>query len=146
MARVTVEDCVEKVANRFDLVLLAAQRARDISSGSQLTVERDNDRNPVIALREIAEETVELEALQDGLIKGYQRQVEFDEPEEDRPEIDLPEAAGELVAEASAVAQNPEAAGEAPPEPAESVEAPAAPEQLVAGAVEEEIEQKEEKD
>ena len=96
MARVTVEDCVEKVTNRFDLVMMAAQRARSISAGAQLSVDRDNDKNPVVALREIADETVELAALREGLIKGQQRQVEFDEPEpdeDDEPTGDNLEAA-----------------------------------------------------
>jgi len=87
MARVTVEDCVMKIPNRFELVMLAGQRARDISSGGQLTVERDNDKNPVVALREIADETVELEHLRNSLIQGLQKHVEVDEPEED--EIDV---------------------------------------------------------
>ena len=82
MARVTVEDCVVKVPNRFDLVLLAAQRAREIASGAPLTVERDDDKNPVIALREIADETVALGHLRDSLVRGMQKHVEIDEPEE----------------------------------------------------------------
>jgi DNA-directed RNA polymerase subunit omega len=84
MARVTVEDCVLKVPNRFELVLLAAQRARDIAAGGTLTLERDNDKNPVCALREIADESVPLDGLQNALIKGMQKHVEIDEPEEDR--------------------------------------------------------------
>ncbi|MCB2101134.1 MAG: DNA-directed RNA polymerase subunit omega [Rhodobacterales bacterium] len=87
MARVTVEDCVVRVPNRFELVMLAAQRARQMSAGAALTVERDNDKNPVVALREIADETVELEELEGALVKGLQRFVELDEPEED--EMDL---------------------------------------------------------
>lgn len=83
MARVTVEDCIEQIPNRFDLVLLAAQRARDIAAGSPLTVARDNDKNPVIALREIAETSVAPEEIKAGLIQGLQRYVESDEPEED---------------------------------------------------------------
>jgi DNA-directed RNA polymerase subunit omega len=83
MARVTVEDCVLKVPNRFELVLLAAQRAREIASGAPLTLERDNDKNPVVALREIADETVGLDHLQNNLIRGMQKHVEVDEPEED---------------------------------------------------------------
>jgi DNA-directed RNA polymerase subunit omega len=83
MARVTVEDCVLKVPNRFELVLLAAQRARDVAAGAQITLERDNDKNPVVALREIADETIPLETLQNALIKGMQKHVEIDEPEED---------------------------------------------------------------
>ncbi len=84
MARVTVEDCVLKIPNRFELVLIAAQRARDIAAGGALTLERDNDKNPVVALREIADETVPIEGLQNALIKGMQKHVEIDEPEEDR--------------------------------------------------------------
>ena len=83
MARVTVEDCVLKVPNRFDLVMLAAQRARNVAAGGQLTIERDNDKNPVIALREIAEETIDLEGLRNNLIQGLQHNVEQDEPEEE---------------------------------------------------------------
>lgn len=83
MARVTVEDCVEKVPNRFDLVLLAGQRSRQISAGEEPTVERDNDKNPVVALREIADTTVENDDLRESLIRTMQRHVEHDEPEED---------------------------------------------------------------
>ena len=83
MARVTVEDCIDKVSNRFDLVLLAAHRAREISSGSTLTVERDNDKNPVVALREIADETVTAGKLRESSIESLQRQIEIDEPEDD---------------------------------------------------------------
>ncbi|HKW52213.1 MAG TPA: DNA-directed RNA polymerase subunit omega [Stellaceae bacterium] len=88
MARVTVEDCVLKVPNRFELVLLAAQRARDVAAGAQITLERDNDKNPVVALREIADETIGLDNLQNALIKGMQKHVEIDEPEEDQ-EIEI---------------------------------------------------------
>lgn len=83
MARVTVEDCVEKIPNRFELVALAAQRARHISAGAQITVDRDNDKNPVVSLREIADETVDLAELKEDTIKSLQRHVEQDEPEED---------------------------------------------------------------
>ena len=83
MARVNVEDCVLKVPNRFELVLLAAQRGRDIAGGAPLTVDRDNDKGPVVALREIAEETIPLDTLQNNVIKGMQKHVEIDEPEED---------------------------------------------------------------
>ncbi len=83
MARVTVEDCVIKVPNRFELVLLAGKRARDLSSGATETVERENDKNPVIALREIAEETIALEELNNSLIFGLQKYVEIDEPEDE---------------------------------------------------------------
>ncbi len=82
MARVTVEDCVVKVPNRFELVLVAGQRAREITAGAPLTLDRDNDKNPVVALREIAEDTVPLDKLQDSLIRGMQKHVEIDEPEE----------------------------------------------------------------
>jgi DNA-directed RNA polymerase subunit omega len=83
MARVTVEDCVLKVPNRFDLVMLAAHRSRGISAGAALTVDRDNDKNPVVALREIADETIGIEDTQDSLIRSLQRHVEVDEPEEE---------------------------------------------------------------
>ena len=83
MARVTVEDCVDKVTNRFDLVLLAGQRSRQISAGEDPTVDRDNDKNPVVALREIADTTIENEELRESLIRSMQRHVEHDEPEED---------------------------------------------------------------
>lgn len=83
MARVTVEDCIVQVPNRFELVLLAAQRARNISRGEELTVDRDNDKNPVIALREIAEQTVELSALEQDLIKSLQRVSEPEPAEEE---------------------------------------------------------------
>lgn len=81
MARVTVEDCIDKVDNRFELVLLASHRARMISSGAQTTVERDNDKNPVVALREIAEQTVQPDDLKEDLIHSLQKYVEVDEPE-----------------------------------------------------------------
>jgi len=83
MARVTVEDCIDKVSNRFDLVLVAAQRARQISGGAELTVDRDRDKNPVVALREIAEETVVPDELQDAIVSSLQR-VRIDEDERDR--------------------------------------------------------------
>lgn len=86
MARVTVEDCVLKIPNRFELVLLAGQRARDISGGARLTLDRDNDKNPVVALREIADDAVPLDGLQNALIQGLQKHVEVDEPEEDEME------------------------------------------------------------
>lgn len=83
MARVTVEDCVQKVPNRFDLVLMAASRARQISAGEAPTVPEDNDKNPVIALREVAEETIVADELREAVIRSMQRHVEVDEPEED---------------------------------------------------------------
>jgi DNA-directed RNA polymerase subunit omega len=81
MARVTVEDCIDKVENRFDLVLLASHRARMISSGAQITVDRDNDKNPVVALREIADETISPGDLKEDLIHSLQKYVEVDEPD-----------------------------------------------------------------
>ncbi|KJZ19204.1 DNA-directed RNA polymerase subunit omega [Loktanella sp. S4079] len=83
MARVTVEDCVDKVPNRFDLVMLAAHRAREIASGAPITVNRDNDKNPVVSLREIAEETQQADDLRERMIEAHQTQIEVDEPEED---------------------------------------------------------------
>src|SRR6476660_840134 len=81
MARVTVEDCIDKVENRFDLVLLASHRARMISSGSQITLDRDNDKNPVVALREIADGTISPDDLNEELVHSLQKYVEVDEPE-----------------------------------------------------------------
>ena len=83
MARVTVEDCIDKVDNRFELVLLASHRARQISQGSQITIDRDNDKNPVVALREIADETLSPDDLKEDLIHSLQKHVEVDEPEPD---------------------------------------------------------------
>ena len=105
MARVTVEDCVEKVPNRFSLVLLAAHRARAVSAGAPILVDRDNDKNPVVALREIADETVVLDALQNSLIKGHQRVQEQDEPEEEIVEL--------MAGEAGWVQDEPRAGGDA---------------------------------
>lgn len=84
MARVTVEDCVDKISNRFDLVLLAAHRARELSTGAEITVSRDSDKNPVVALREIAEETLTVDQLHEAAIESHQTQIEVDEPEEDQ--------------------------------------------------------------
>ena len=95
MARVTVEDCVDKVPNRFDLVLFAAQRARQISGGAELTIDRDRDKNPVVALREIAEETVRPDHLSESVINGLQK-VQMD----DDDEVD---AIGSLQASAEAL-------------------------------------------
>ena len=83
MARVTVEDCVDKVPNRFDLVMLASHRAREIATGSPLSLDRDNDKNPVVALREIADETLSPDDLKEDLIHSLQKHVEVDEPEPD---------------------------------------------------------------
>lgn len=87
MARVTVEDCVLRIPNRFDLVMVAAQRARELAGGAPLSLDRDNDKNPVVALREIAEDTVSIDVLQNSLIKGHQRHVDQDEPEEEIVEL-----------------------------------------------------------
>jgi DNA-directed RNA polymerase subunit omega len=87
MARVTVEDCIDKVDNRFELVLLSAHRARMISSGSQITVDRDNDKNPVVARREIAEQTISPGDLSEDLVHSLQKYVEVDEPEPDAVQL-----------------------------------------------------------
>lgn len=91
MARVTVEDCILKIPNRFRLIAIAAQRARRIAGGASLSVERDNDKNPVVSLREIAEETIDLSELEESVIKGLQNHVEVDEPEEDEISLDQAE-------------------------------------------------------
>ena len=83
MARVTVQDCIQQIPNRFDLVMTAAQRSRDVTAGAELTIDRDRDKNPVVALREIADVTVDIEGLQEALIKGLQKHVEIDNPEDD---------------------------------------------------------------
>jgi DNA-directed RNA polymerase subunit omega len=108
MARVTVEDCVLRVPNRFELVLMASQRARDISAGAPLTVARDNDKFPVIALREMADRTVSLEHLENSLIQSQQRYANREETEEDEPEFDVLE--GELEASARMAAEGSESA------------------------------------
>ena len=87
MARVTVEDCIDKIPNRYELLMVAAQRAKDIAAGSMLTLPRDNDKNTVVALREIAENTVSVEELQRSLVMGLQQYVEVEEPEEEEMEI-----------------------------------------------------------
>ena len=100
MARVTVEDCILKIPNRFDLVILAGQRARNISAGAPLTIERDNDKNPVIALREIAESSVEVADLEEAVVKSLQKYVEIDEPEtDDEMEMLTAESLAATVAE-----------------------------------------------
>ena len=147
MARVTVEDCILKIPNRFELVLLAAQRARDVASGAPITLERDNDKNPVVALREIADETIGLEQVKNSLIKGMQKHVEIDEPEEDK-EVDaetqqswpvdqpIAEGEGEELAEEAA---DDEEIGEDDPYVAEDGALPAedaAPDEAVEGDAE----------
>lgn len=105
MARVTVEDCIDKVDNRFELVLLAGHRARLISQGAPITVDRDNDKNPVVALREIAEETLSPGDLKEDLIHSLQKHVEVDEPETDEPD---------LLTESADTAEMPAAADDEP--------------------------------
>ncbi len=87
MARVTVEDCIIRLPNRFELVLIAAQRSRDLAGGAEPTVERENDKNPVIALREIADESVDVEVLRESLVSGLQKHVKVDEPEDESMEM-----------------------------------------------------------
>ena len=99
MARVTVEDCVDKIQNRFELVMMAAQRARGISAGAELTVDRDNDKNPVVSLREIAESTVSAEELTEELIKSSQTFVAMDEPDDE--DMDLLGIHEDVIAEGS---------------------------------------------
>jgi DNA-directed RNA polymerase subunit omega len=101
MARVTVEDCVDKVSNRFDLILFAAQRARQISSGADLTIDRDRDKNPVVALREIAEQTVKPYELEEAIVTSLQR-VRIDEEDETEELASLNEAAEALRLTAAA--------------------------------------------
>ncbi len=115
MARVTVEDCIEKVPNRFELVMLATQRARKISSGAPLTIDRDNDKNPVVSLREIADETVELHNLKEEIITGYQRFLPHDDEEES---IDLMDGEKEWAAK-DATAEGEEEQSESEEETAE---------------------------
>ena len=91
MARVTVEDCIEKVPNRFKLVLLAARRARNISAGSALTIDRDNDKNPVVALREIADDTVDLDVLGESLVSGLQRVLPSEDDDEQDADNNVPQ-------------------------------------------------------
>jgi DNA-directed RNA polymerase subunit omega len=115
MARVTVEDCVTKIPNRFELVMLAGHRARALSNGAPITVERDNDKNPVVALREIADETVDLEDTRDSLIRTMQKHVEQDEPEDDDSEMMALTSGwvgGEEPAEAVAAKPDEEGGGE----------------------------------
>lgn len=103
MARVTVEDCILKVTNRFELVLVASQRAREIGSGAPLTVDRDNDKNPVVSLREIADTDISLDQLRDSLIKNHQKVIEVEEEEEDI--IDVMEGESEWAAVANQSAE-----------------------------------------
>ena len=122
MARVTVEDCVGLVPNRFELVLLAAQRARDIRSGAELTVEKDNDKNAVIALREIADETIDLETLRYELEHGREVDTEIDEPDEDAMAVLAAEAAWAGVTGQTAPGDEPVAEEEGEAQPSEAPE------------------------
>jgi DNA-directed RNA polymerase subunit omega len=98
MARVTVEDCVLRIPNRFQLVMMASQRSRELSVGGELTVERDNDKNPVVALREIADETIPLDDLENAVVEGLQRNIDVDEiVEEDDEILQVTEALNELA-------------------------------------------------
>ncbi len=130
MARVTVEDCVLKIPNRFDLVMLAAQRAREITAGTPLTLERDNDKNPVVALREIADSSIDFDNLRQAVISGLQKQVERDEPEEDMMELlaseqnvaGVPYEASKELEEEMSVEGETEAVEETKPSSEDSVE------------------------
>lgn len=127
MARITVEDCIEKVTNRFELVMVAAQRARKIGSGAPLTIERDNDKNPVIALREIAGENVAVDDLKEELVRSHQRVIAQDE---DDDEIDLMDGEQEWStmagqADGAAEGEAPEAAAEEDPSLQDLAGAPA---------------------
>jgi DNA-directed RNA polymerase subunit omega len=104
MARVTVEDCVLKVPNRFELILAASQRAREISSGAALMVDRDNDKNPVVALREIADTDISIDALNESLIKNHQKVIEIEEDEEEI--LDVMEGENEWAAVASGAVES----------------------------------------
>ena len=119
MARVTVEDCVEKVPNRFDLVLLAGQRSRQISAGEEPTLDRDNDKNPVVALREIADMTIGNDELRESLIRSMQRHVEHDEPEEDDMALLM---AGQEWAAITGADADPDVAGASEEEEAADIE------------------------
>ena len=112
MARVTVEDCVLKVPNRFELVMVASQRAREIGAGSSLMVDRDNDKNPVVSLREIADTDISLEALRESLIKNHQKVLEVEDDEEDVIDMMEGEAEWAAVANQSAETELSEDAGE----------------------------------
>ena len=106
MARVTVEDCIDKVDNRFELVLLAGHRARQISQGAQITVARDNDKNPVVALREIADETLSPDDLKEDLIHSLQKHVEVDEPEAAESEAIADQTGAPVAADADDTEEN----------------------------------------
>ena len=109
MARVTVEDCVVKIPNRFELVLLAAQRAREITSGAPLSLDRDDDKNPVVALREIAETKLDQDVLKDKLISGMQKHADIDKPEEVNEMAELEQELAAALAQGGAEAAQPKA-------------------------------------
>ena len=109
MARVTVEDCIDKVENRFDLVLLASHRARMVSSGAPITIDRDNDKNPVVALREIAEIKLDQDVLKDKLISGMQKHADIDKPEEVNEMAELEQELAAALAQGGAEAAQPKA-------------------------------------
>lgn len=125
MARVTVEDCVLKIPNRFQLVMMAAQRSRELSVGGELTVDRDNDKNPVVALREIADETIPLDDLEEAVVEGLQRNIDVDEivEEEDDDMLQVTEELNEL---AGLVDTGDASAPDAPAADAPASDAPAA--------------------
>ena len=127
MARVTVEDCVDKIPNRFELVLFSAHRARGMSAGSEILVERDNDKNPVVALREIADEKLEPDDLREQLVSSMQRQVDVDEPEADM----------QVMAPQLAPAETVEADVEAGEEASQEVSAPPMAEEDILAALQE---------
>lgn len=126
MARVTVEDCILKVPNRFELVLVSSQRARELGSGAALMVDRDNDKNPVVALREIADTDISLETLSESLIKNHQKVIEVEEEDEDI--IDVMEGESEWAAVANQAAEG-ELAGAGMQEDVEKEEAAEAAEE-----------------
>src|SRR3954466_11172927 len=109
MARVTVEDCITQVPNRFELVMYAAQRARDVSGGSQILIDRDRDKNPVVALREIAEEKLDQDVLKDKLISGMQKHADIDKPEEVNEMAELEQELAAALAQGGAEAAQPKA-------------------------------------
>ena len=109
MARVTVEDCIVQVPNRFELVMFAAQRARDISAGAQITLDRDRDKNPVVALREIAETKLDQGMLKDSLISGMQKHADIDKPEEVNEMAELEQELAAALAQGGAEAAQPKA-------------------------------------
>ena len=127
MARVTVEDCIEKIPNRFELVLTAGQRARAIQKGENLTIDRDNDKNPVVALREIADEKLEPAELREQLVSSMQRQVDVDEPEADM----------QVMTPQLAPAENADVGGEASEDASQEVSAPPMAEEDILTALQE---------